>query len=91
MEAEKQTATEQGISEKLLGNILEELKKQRITDRLWDTDDIAVYTGLAVKTIQNKTLTHQSFPSPVVLPTGGKRWKADDVRRWADRRKLTKA
>lgn len=67
----------------LLGAILEELKTKRIDDRLWNTDDIALYVGTDRKSVQNTTVKHRTFPRPVILPTGGRRWVPEDVRRWA--------
>lgn len=48
---------------------------------LWDSEDIAIYTRIARKTVQNSLVKKQGFPTPLVLP-GGKRWVAKEVKEW---------
>lgn len=71
----------------ILNAILGELRRQRVADDLWSADDIADYLGLAKNTVQGRTVKTNGFPRPVMLPTGGKRWVAKEVRAWAMRQR----
>lgn len=72
----------------LLTGILEELRRQRVQDDdLWEAEQIADYMKLSKKSVQNGVLSASGFPSSVVLPTGGRRWVAKEVKAWALRRR----
>lgn len=60
---------------------------KREPDSLWDTDDIAGYAKLSRRTVQNHIVGKEGFPRPIVLPTGGRRWLAGEVREWLLRHK----
>lgn len=61
-----------------------------ITDDLWRADEIANYLKVSKKTVQNRVLTSDSFPSPRLLEFAGqkkpvKRWIPKEVIAWATR------
>lgn len=56
-------------------------------DGLWDANDIADYVRLSKRSVQNHYLTKPGFPKPVILPTGGRRWVAGEVKAWITRRR----
>ncbi|NDF11525.1 MAG: hypothetical protein EB060_01745 [Proteobacteria bacterium] len=57
---------------------------------LWTAQDIADYVSLKKKTVQNSIITKPTFPAPVLLATGGKRWKAKEVKAWQEKQRLAK-
>lgn len=61
--------------------IAEQLHKPR--NGLWDAEDIAAHLCLSKSAVQSHVINSRGFPSPVRLPTGGKRWHAAEVRTWA--------
>lgn len=72
----------------ILLDILKELRQQRSQDDdMWTADEIADFLKLSKGSVQNKILGAQGFPSSVVLPTGGRRWIAKEIRAWAQRRR----
>ncbi len=70
--------------EKLLEEIRDELRRQRIGDELWSTKDIATYIQLSVSSVEKRIINKPHFPVAIVLPTtengGSKRWKAAEVK-----------
>lgn len=75
-------------TEVLLAEILGELKRGREQDGdLWEAEHIADHMKLSKKSVQNKVLKMPGFPSSIVLPTGGRRWVAKEVKAWALRRR----
>lgn len=77
----------------LLGNILTELRRARVSDDLWTVDDIAAYLKYSRKTVQNRLICANSFPSPIRLPTGDnvggqKLWKSKEVKAWVEKFKV---
>lgn len=67
----------------LLISILEELRSKRAQDDdLWEAEHIANYMKLSKKSVQNSVLKSPSFPGGLVLPTGGRRWVAKEVKAW---------
>lgn len=78
----------------IMGEILNELRKQRVSDDLWTTDDIAAYLKRAKRTISNHVVNAPNFPRPVRLPLGKNQtsdplWVAKEVKAWALRFKET--
>lgn len=72
----------------LLSAMLEEMRRARARDDdLWDSGLIADFLKLGKNTVQGKILDKNGFPAPVILPTGGRRWIAKEVRAWALRKK----
>lgn len=72
----------------ILSAILNELRRQRAQeDDLWEAEHIAEYLKLSKKSVQNTILNVPGFPSSVVLPTGGRRWIAKEIKAWAIRRR----
>lgn len=69
-----------------MGDILHELRRQRVKDDLWTVDDIASYLSLRKSTVQQRVLGKNGFPSPRLLPTteegGSQRWEPEEVRQW---------
>lgn len=71
----------------LLGDILKELRIQNSQSaELWGPEEIGNLIKLGKGTVQNKILNTPSFPTSIVLPTGGRRWVAKEVKAWALRR-----
>lgn len=70
------------IEQQLL-TTLQALQRQSIPDDLWSVEKIAMYLDLSKKSVTNHILKSEAFPAPVILPTGGKRWVAKEVRAWA--------
>lgn len=68
----------------ILKSILSEMQRQNRADVLWDKDDIAHYLGIG-KSALSKYM--KELPSPVILPTGGKRWVPKHIKEWAERRR----
>lgn len=82
---------ENNAQDHVLEKILHCLQAMQSSEReVWDAEDIAYYTKLKRKTVQNGILTDPSFPSPGILPTGGRRWNAKEVRAWWHKRKSAK-
>lgn len=52
-------------------------------DSLWRPDEIALYMNISKKSVQSHVVTKPGFPRPVILPTGGRRWVAKEVKAWA--------
>lgn len=61
----------------------------RLDQRLWDANDVAAYLKLSADHTRKHILTRRDFPNPCELPGKGgepiKRWRAVDVRDWAER------
>lgn len=72
----------------LLTDILAELRRQRAQeDELWEAEQIAEYMKLGKNSVQSHVLNSAGFPSPVMLPTGGRRWVAKEIKAWSLRRR----
>lgn len=60
-----------------------------INDELWRADEIARYLKVSKKTVQNRVLNSDTFPSPRLLDFGNakpvKRWVPKEVVSWATR------
>lgn len=69
----------------LVRELVERMDRRSLDNELWDADDIAIFIRLNKKTIQNHYLDRPGFPKPIILPTGGRRWYADEVKAWAAR------
>lgn len=65
---------------------IEVLLRQQADD-LWAAEEIALYLKLSKKSVQNHITSHDTFPEPVELITGGKRWVAKEVRAWVMKRR----
>ena len=72
-----------------LEKILEELKAQRVPDRLWSTEEIGRYFGVTAKTACN-IVSAPGFPDPVAAPKVGRRWLPEEVKAWAKRHRSPK-
>lgn len=71
----------------LLTEILGTLRKQAATkEEWWIAEDIANHLRVSKNTAQARYITDDTFPQPHLMPGGGKRWLADEVRAWAKRR-----
>lgn len=71
-------------TEALLVDILVELRRHYAQDDdLWEAEQIAVYLKLGKGSVQNKILKSPGFPTSLVLPTGGRRWVAKEIKAWA--------
>jgi len=56
-------------------------------DALWDYGDIAEYTHLGKQTVQKKIVNATGFPRAVRLPSGGRRWIAQEVKEYLKRQR----
>lgn len=73
------------INEKLTG-ILQAMARQRFgDDDMWGVQEVADLLKLEAKTVRNHIIPDKSFPKPYLLPTGGKRYRAGEVKAWAYR------
>lgn len=75
------------MSEKLLLEILNEIKTQRAaTAEIWNAHDIARYMRLSVSSVQSRIICRKDFPRAIRIPTsgsgGGRRWYALEVKNW---------
>ena len=78
------------LQEKILFEILSELKKQNIPNlELWRADDIARYMRLTRCSVQSRIICRIDFPRAVRIPTtgngGGRRWYAKEIKEWLKR------
>lgn len=72
----------------LLVRILAELQRQHAQDDdLWEAQQIAEHMKLGKGSVQSHVLSSPGFPTPVMLPTGGRRWVAKEVKAWLLRRR----
>lgn len=71
------------MQEQLLEEIRDLLAAQNANSRLWRTREVANYLNLAVSTTQQSITCKTSFPEPITLPCGGKRWHPNEVKEWA--------
>lgn len=79
--------TQEGIYN-IVAEILNELRRQRSQeDDLWEANEIANHLKLSKKSVQNDVLKSAGFPSSIVLPTGGRRWVAKEIKAWAMKRR----
>lgn len=73
----------------LLSGILDEVKKQRVSDDLWTVDDIAAYLKKSPKTVYNGIVNQTNFPLAIRVPNGESKgrplWKSKEVKAWVDR------
>lgn len=83
------STTQQPSEAELLTAVRELMARveRSLSSDLWDADDIACFLRLEKKTVQNHYLGNPKFPKPVVLPTGGKRWIASEVKAYAMNRR----
>ena len=56
-------------------------------DALWDYGDIAEHISLAKKTVQTKIVTADGFPRAIIIPSGGRRWVAREVKDYLKRQR----
>ena len=63
------------------------LDGQQNHQRLWRIEDIGNYLQLKPSTVHSTTIKKPGFPVPIVLPSGGKRWIAKEVRAWATKQR----
>ena len=78
---------EVGTMEKLLLEILNEMKAQRAeSTEIWNVDDIAHYMRLSRSSIQSRVISRNDFPRALRIPTenglGGRRWYSIEVKQW---------
>lgn len=58
-------------------------------NELWDADEIAAFLKLKKRSVQQSIINRNrnpSFPAPVILPTGGRRWTRQSVIDWSKTR-----
>ena len=73
---------------------IQELREQ--TGDFWRVGQIATCFNCSKSTVQNRIITHPTFPRERRLPTGrdggrgGPMWKASEVRAWPDRYTIPK-
>ncbi len=83
-----QMQTEQATIVPLLNEVLAQVRHStRMADDVWSVEEIAAYLKLSVGSIRNHVLSSAGFPSPVNLPSGGRRWLAKEVRAWVEKRR----
>lgn len=71
-----------------LNVIIKELRRSRgQDDDLWEAQEIADYMKLSKGGVQAHVLNTPGFPKAVLLPTGGRRWVAKEVKAWLVRRR----
>lgn len=56
-------------------------------DALWNYEDIATFTSLAKTTVQTKIVCAPGFPRAVIIPSGGRRWVAREVKDFLKRQR----
>ena len=56
-------------------------------DALWNYDDIAEFTSLAKTTVQTRIVCAPGFPRAVIIPSGGRRWVAREVKDFLKRQR----
>lgn len=66
--------------------LLERLMRQA-DDALWNCDDIATFTSLAKTIVQTKIICARGFPRAVIIPSGGRRWVAKEVKDFLKRQR----
>lgn len=71
-----------------LNVIIEELRRQRAQEEdLWGPEEIGAYMKVGKGSVWNKVLNTPGFPTAVVLPTGGRRWVAKEIKAWVLKRR----
>lgn len=56
-------------------------------ESLWSVDDVARYFQTSGSTVYRSILCRPTFPRPIKIPGGPKRWKPQEVQEWAERQK----
>lgn len=59
----------------------------RLEGDLWSIGEIATFLGLKNNTVSGSIVNAPAFPQPIILPSGGKRWYAKEVKAWALKRR----
>ncbi len=77
----QQPATSEAELASAISDLIAHLPRSLDND-LWDADDIAQHMRLSKRSVQSHVLTAQGFPNPCIIPTGGKRWVAKEVKAW---------
>lgn len=54
----------------------------RMNSDLWSAQEIADYMKLSKSRVQGAIINCKTFPRPVVMPSGCKRWIAKEVKGW---------
>jgi predicted DNA-binding transcriptional regulator AlpA len=70
--------------------VLRQMRPSQDEGELWDARQIAEYLGLSAYTVSYQLAYRRGFPTAIRLGDGPKakrRWKAAEVREWAERRK----
>lgn len=75
------------MSDNLLSQILEELRRQNVNHRLWTAKDIADYLGLSKSSAYSRVICQPGFPKPIKLDGISKRWKPGEVQAYLDRKR----
>jgi predicted DNA-binding transcriptional regulator AlpA len=79
-----QTSDTQAELSRALQEVIGALRKSD-KDALWNTDDIANYMRLTKPSVHSHVINKKGFPAPVIIPTGGKRWYAREIKEWVKR------
>lgn len=81
-------------TEQLLKRMVSLMEKQQVPDDLWTKKHIASYLDLSPATVQQRIIKRDDFPRAVIIPStedgGTKRWKKEEVMRWATKRREVK-
>ena len=75
------------MSDEILSQILDELRKTNRNTRLWSVQDIADYFGLSKASAYARIVCKPGFPKPIKLEGVSQRWKPAEVQAWADRKR----
>jgi len=73
--------------EKLLLEILYELKRITTHNKLWEVEDIAQYFQMSQSTVKRKIIVCKDFPQPIKINNTLPRWKPEEVKDWAERQR----
>jgi predicted DNA-binding transcriptional regulator AlpA len=83
----KKETDEESELARAVRDLIARMDRRSLDNDLWDADDISIFVRLSKKTVQNHYLEKPGFPKPIVLPTGGRRWVAAEVKTWIMRRR----
>lgn len=54
-----------------------------MSEKLWTAAEIADYLNLSKSSVQSRIICKPDFPKAVKLPSGGRRWVPEEVKKWA--------
>ena len=53
-------------------------------EKLWKIENIGEYFQTTPDTVYRKIVCRPTFPRPIKIPGGPKRWKPEEVKEWAE-------